>query len=94
MAEHDVAGEVHRLPSGKMSCELDHAMGVLARVQIRTADAAGQRPHQHLSRARLRLGHLIDDDLAIPENRCAHRRPALSFVAVFLSHIPGAKKER
>ena len=75
VAEHDVAGEVHRLAAGKMPGQFDHAVGVLARVQVGAADAAGQRLDQHLPRARLRLGHRIDDDLAVPENGCAHRRP-------------------
>ena len=29
---------------------------------------------QHHARARLGLGHLVDDDLAVPENGSAHRR--------------------
>ena len=47
-------------------------MGVLARVQVGTADAAGERPDQHLPGGRLRLGQGIDDDLAVPENGRAH----------------------
>ena len=75
VAEHDIAGEVHRLAAGEMPCHFDHAMGVLARVQVGAADAAGQRLDQHLSRGRLRLGHGVDDDLAVPENGCAQSRP-------------------
>ena len=75
VAEHDVAGKIHRLAAGKMFCQFDHAVGMLARVQIGAADAAGQRLDQHLPCARLRLGHGVDDDLAVPENRSAHRRP-------------------
>ncbi len=75
MAEHDVAGEVHRLAAGKMSCKFDHAMGVLAGVQVGAADAAGQRLDQHLARRRRRLGQRVDDDLAVPEDGSAHRLP-------------------
>ena len=48
VAEHDVAGKIHRLAAGKMPGQFDHAMGVLAGVQVGTADAAGQRLDQHL----------------------------------------------
>ena len=43
VAEHDVAGKIHRLAAGKMFRQFDHAVGVLARVQVGAADAAGQR---------------------------------------------------
>ena len=83
VAEHDIAGEVHRLAAGKMPCHFDHAMGMLARVQVGAADAAGQRPDQHLPRGRLRLGHGVDDDLAVPENGCAQSfLPASLFIVM------------
>ena len=72
VAEHDVAGKVHRLAAGKMLCQFDHAVRVLARVQVGAADAAGQRLDQHHARARLGFRHLIDDDLAVSENGSAH----------------------
>jgi hypothetical protein len=72
MAEHDVAGKVHRLAAGKVLCQLDHAVRVLARVQVGAADAAGQRLHQHHARTRLGFRHLIDDDLAVSENGSTH----------------------
>jgi hypothetical protein len=72
MAEHDVAGKVHRLAAGKVFCQFHHAVGVLARVQVGAADAAGQRFDQHHAGPRLGFRHLIDDDLAVPENGCAH----------------------
>ena len=71
MAEHDVAGEVHRFAAGKCRANLDHAVGVLARVQVGAADAAGQRLDQHLPDAGHGLGQLVDDDLAVPENGSA-----------------------
>ena len=43
VAEHDVAGKIHRLAAGKMLCQFDHAVGMLARMQVGAADAAGQR---------------------------------------------------
>lgn len=72
MAEHDVAREIHRLAVGEVFCQFDHAVGVLARVQVRAADAAGERLHQHHSRAWLGLRHLVDDDFPVAENGCAH----------------------
>ena len=74
VAEHDVAGKVHRLAAGEMLRQFDHAVRVLARVQVGAADAAGQRLDQHLPGRRLRLRQRIDDDLAVPENGSAHRR--------------------
>jgi hypothetical protein len=73
MAEHDVAGKIHRLAGRKMLGQFDHAVGMPACVQVGAADAAGQRLDQHLPRRRLRLGQVIDDDLAIPENRGPHQ---------------------
>ena len=78
MAEHDVAGKIHRLAAGEMLCQFDHAMGVLAGVQVGAADAAGQRLDQHLPGRRFGLGQRIDDDLAVPENRSAHSSPCYS----------------
>jgi len=72
-----------------MPRHFDHAVGVLARVQVGAADAAGQRLHQHLPRARLRLGQRIDDDLAVPENGSAHWRPP-QYVVV-RSHITAVR---
>jgi hypothetical protein len=43
-------------------------MGVLARVQVGAANAAGQRLDQHLPAGRPGLGQQICDDLAVPEN--------------------------
>jgi hypothetical protein len=74
MAEHDVAGEVHRLAAREMPGQLDHVVGVLARMQVRAANAAGQRLDQHLPRGGFGLGQRIDDNLAVPENGSAHRR--------------------
>src|SRR4051812_15638035 len=74
VAEHDVAGEIHRLAAG-LSRHLHHAVGVLARVQIGAADAAGERLDQHLAGAGLWLGHPVDDNLTVPENRSAHPAP-------------------
>ena len=71
VAEHHIAGEVHRLAAGKMPGKFDHAMGVLARMQVGAANAAGQRLDQHLPCARLRIGQGVDDDLAVAENGSA-----------------------
>lgn len=79
VAEHDVAGEVHRLAAGKEFRQLHHAVGMLARVQIGTADAAGERFDQHLPGARLRLRQGVDDDLAVPEDGCAHDSSHVGF---------------
>jgi hypothetical protein len=57
-------------------------MGVLARVQVGAADAAGKRPDQNLPRGRPGLGHGIDDNLAVPEYGSAHRRPP-GFLVIF-----------
>src|SRR3954470_22947337 len=64
----------HRLAPG-LSRHLHHAMGVLARVQVGAADAAGERLDQNLAGARLWLGHPVDDNLTVPENRSAHPAP-------------------
>src|SRR5206468_12744479 len=76
VAKHDVAGEIHRLAPG-LSRHLHHAVGVLARVQIGAADAAGERLDQHLAGARPWLRHPVDDNLTVPENRSAHPSPPL-----------------
>ena len=72
MAEHDVARQVHRRAAGQELAQLHHAVGMLARMQIGAADATGERFDQHLAGARLRFRHLVDDDLAVSEDRCAH----------------------
>jgi hypothetical protein len=56
VAEHDIAGQVHRFAAGKMPGKFDHAVGVLARVQIGAANAAGERLDQHLPGAGLGSG--------------------------------------
>ena len=81
VAEHDVAGEIHRLAAGMLR-QLDHAVGVLARMQVGAADAAGQRLDQHLACAGFGSGMRVDDDLAVPENRSAHPAPPVSVGAV------------
>jgi hypothetical protein len=91
VAEHDIAGKVHRLAAGEKPAHLDHAVGVLARVQVGAADAAGERLDQHLSRARLRLGQRVDDDLAVPENSCSHLCPPLHSQLTFA--LPQAEAE-
>src|SRR4051794_40286196 len=45
---------------------------MLAGVQVGAADATGERLDQHLPRRGFWLGQGIDDDLAVPENGCAH----------------------
>jgi hypothetical protein len=55
-----------------MLCQFDHAVRVLARVQVGATDAAGQRLHQHHARAWFRLRHLVDDNFPVAENGCAH----------------------
>jgi hypothetical protein len=74
MAEYHVAGAVHRLAAREMPGHFDHAVGVLTRMQVGTANAAGQRLDQHLPRTRPGLGQRVDDNLAVPENGSAHRR--------------------
>jgi hypothetical protein len=74
MAEHDVARKIHRLAAGKMFCQFDHAVRVLARVQVGAADAAGQRFYQHHARTRFGFRHLVDDNFPVAENGCAHER--------------------
>src|SRR5262249_35075974 len=78
VTEHDIARKVHWFSARKKSGQFDHATGVLARVQVRAADAAGQCPDQHLAGAGYRLWHGIDDDLAVPENGSAHGFPSVS----------------
>jgi hypothetical protein len=48
VAEHDIASEIHRLAAREMPCQFDHAVGVLARMQVRAANTAGKRPDQYL----------------------------------------------
>jgi len=72
VAEHDIARQIHWLAAGDEFRHLHHAVRMLARVQIGTADAAGERPHQDLPGVRLRLGQVVDDDLAVPKNRSPH----------------------
>ena len=74
MAEHDVAGKVHRLAAGEVFCQFDHAVRVLARVQVGAADAAGQRFDQHHAGPRFGLGHLVDDNFSVAENGSAHEK--------------------
>ena len=85
VAEHDVAGKIHRLAAGKVLGQLDHAVRMLARMQVGAADAAGQRLDQHLPGARFGLRQRVDDDLAVPENGSAHRRPPGVFVSLHQS---------
>ena len=75
MAEHDIARRVHRLAAGDACSDCGETMRVLARMQIGAADAAGERFDQHLLRTGHRLGHGIDDNLALPEDRSAHGVP-------------------
>src|SRR5204863_56631 len=69
--EHDIAAEVHRFTAWEMAGQFDHAVSVFARVQVGTANAAGQGLDQHLSRGRLWLRQITYDDLAVPENGSA-----------------------
>ena len=55
-----------------MPCQLDHVAGVLARMQVGAADAAGQCLDQHLPSSGYGLRHGVDDDLAVSKNRSAH----------------------
>ncbi|MGY2804582.1 hypothetical protein ACVIHF_001312 [Bradyrhizobium sp. USDA 4506] len=87
MAEHDVARQIHRRATGQELAQLHHAVGMLACVQIGTADAAGERFDQHLAGAGLRLGHPVDDHLAVPEDRCAHIPSRVGFVPLILMRI-------
>ena len=73
VAHHDVAGEVHHEREGvDLPGDARHGLAVLQRVEIRPADAAGQRLHQHLARPRHRLLHLGVDDSPAPHDGCAH----------------------
>jgi hypothetical protein len=54
-----------------MASQFDHAVGVFARVQVATANAAGKGLDQHLSSRRPWLRQIIYDDLAVPENGSA-----------------------
>ena len=69
-------------------------MGVLARVQIGAANAAGQRLDQHLPRGRFGLGQRIDDDLAVPENGSAQSTSSLRYVIVLIPRrLPGVTRD-
>jgi hypothetical protein len=75
--EHHIARQIHRLATWKMPGQLDHPVGVLARMEVGTADAAGERLDQHLTVTGPGFGDLIDHDLTAPENGCAHVLPPL-----------------
>jgi hypothetical protein len=47
-------------------------MRMLSRMQVGTADAASQRPDQHLPWAWGRLRHRVNDDFAVSKDRSAH----------------------
>lgn len=72
VAEHDVARQVEWLAAGDALRERDHVRCVLGIVQVRTADAAAQRLHQHLSRCWHRRRDVCDDDVAAAQDRRLH----------------------
>ena len=57
-------------------------LAVLQQVQIAAADAAGQHLRQHLAGARSRVGEVVDPQLPISHDRCAHCRDRSSFAAL------------
>ena len=76
VAEDDVARQIHRLAPG-LDRHLHHALGVLSRVEVRAADAAGKRLDQHLAGSGCRRRHAVDDNLTVSKNRSPHPAPPL-----------------
>jgi hypothetical protein len=72
VAEHHVAGRIQRPAPARLPRAVDELLGELRHVQVGAADAAAQRLHQRLPCAGCRIGHGIDDDVAVAEDRGAH----------------------
>ena len=73
----DVPRKVHHRGRAGFARSLDHLLTVLERVEIGSADAAGQRPHQDFAGLGFGLGHRVHDDLGVAHDCCSHLGPLL-----------------
>ena len=78
MAEDHVLGWIgpRRLPRAR--AQFQHVLERMDRVQVRSADAAGERLDQYLALAGHGIGHLVAHQLLVASHHGAHRRPSLS----------------
>ena len=72
MAEHHrLVGTHEALEAGALQ-QVGEVMGVVASVQIAAADAADERPHQDLARARRGCGNVFDGKPSVAEDSSTH----------------------
>jgi hypothetical protein len=87
MAEDDVARQVHRPAASHAAGDIDHAMAMLAGVQVGTADATGQRSDNDLTDTGHNIIDRIDHNFTLPENCCPHAAsPARQFHVMYLTN--------
>jgi hypothetical protein len=73
VAEDGVGGGIEAVVRASGAArEVDHVLHVVQRVQVGPADAAGQRPDQHLAVRRLQLGDLVADQLPVAPHYGSH----------------------
>ncbi len=63
---------------------------MLQRVQVRAADAAGQRADQHLAGSWSRVGDLVDDEFLVSHDGRAHGATVVAVTNVLTADDPGA----
>ena len=74
MPEHDVACRVHEVGDTGAPGDRRQRIGMMERVQVGPADAARQRPDQHLASRRSRVGDVVEYQRAAAPDHCLHDR--------------------
>ena len=80
LVPHDnVTAEIHVEYAPRAAGRLDELLGVLKGVEVRAADPASKSLDQHLARAWLGGGDIVNDELLVSHHGSAHSSISWSF---------------